>query len=346
MELLLLQIIFMVAIFSGTIICGLLPMKVISRKEDDSKSQSWKKRSQRVLAICNCFSGGIFLGTCFLTVVPAAGDKLEEIFKEKGIETNYPVNEFIVMFGFVFILFIEQTVLTCQECKYRPDVDSSDEPYLELLERGSGDDEEEIESNHGNTQRRKLIPKTANGELNHEHHSHHHHHHHHHDHSEFGHSHLHLDHNSSGTIRSAILLLALSSHSLLEGMAFGLQENTAQTVNLFIGIIVHECLASFAFGVSLVGAKQSNRIVFCYVLLFCVMIPVGMVVGISVQTSESLTGQIASAVLQSFAAGTFIHVTFFEILSHEFEKDTDRIIKVLFLTFGIGAMAVLQFFGS
>ncbi|XP_070562752.1 zinc transporter ZIP3-like [Ptychodera flava] len=348
MELLVLQIIFMAAIFLGTLLCGLIPIKVIPRPGD--KETPLKTRSGRIIAVCNCFSGGVFLGTCFLGVIPAAEEKLESILREKDIQTTYPLNDLIVMLGFIFILFLEQTVLTFQDSRCSDRRDKGD-PELELgdvnsshamLIREDSSEEEEIVSNHSNRVDDNPLVEKVNGDAKQESHSHHHDHHHYHGHSDFGHSHHgHID--GTSTLRSVILLLALSSHSFLEGMAFGLQDDTTRTINLFIAIIIHECLASFAFSVSLIGASRSKRSTLMYVLLFCVMIPIGMVIGLSLQTSPSASAQLASAILQSFAAGTFIHVTFFEILSHEFETGSDRLLKVLFLTLGLGAIAGLEF---
>ena len=55
------------------------------------------------------------------------------------------------------------------------------------------------------------------------------------------HDHTHMDgvfHHS--TLRSLILLMALSFHSVFEGLAIGLQESLSQLISLFLAVIAHK----------------------------------------------------------------------------------------------------------
>ncbi|XP_002735524.1 zinc transporter ZIP3-like [Saccoglossus kowalevskii] len=337
MKLLILRILFGIGIFAGTLLFGLLPLKIIRKQDDDIKPGSI--RSHRIMALLNCFSGGVFLGTCFLALLPAARMKLTDLLGQEGVTLSYPVSEVFLMIGFIFILMVEQVVLTCQ--KRDCCMPSFRENTLELAMVNMGspeamrrlvDDSSESEDMKELGDSHQTINRKPNHKMNGGRH--------HHDNKELGHTHLDLD--NTGPMRAIILLLALSVHSLLEGMAFGLQEDTPRIINLFIAIIIHESLASLAFGVSLVRTPRSTRAVFFFVLLFCIMLPVGIGIGITIETAPGLTAQFISAFLQSFAAGTFVYVSFFEILMHEFEPDSDRILKVIFLIVGVSTIAALQ----
>ena len=72
-----------------------------------------------------------------------------------------------------------------------------------------------------------------------------------HDHAGHGHSHVSSLIENESSLRSIILFLALSVHSIFEGMALGLQETPSKALNLFIAIVLHECLVAFAMGISL-----------------------------------------------------------------------------------------------
>jgi len=43
---------------------------------------------------------------------------------------------------------------------------------------------------------------------------------------------------------------------------------------------------------------------------------------------------LVNGILQGLACGTFLYVTFFEVLPHEFNKPKDRLLKLLFVIVG------------
>uniref|UniRef100_A0A8C6TXZ7 Zinc transporter ZIP3 n=1 Tax=Neogobius melanostomus TaxID=47308 RepID=A0A8C6TXZ7_9GOBI len=127
---------------------------------------------------------------------------------------------------------------------------------------------------------------------------------------------------SAGPLRLVSLVLALSAHSVFEGLALGLQDRGDKLGGLFLGVAVHETLAAVALGVSVAKASLPMRD--------------AAKLGATVST---LAGSVVSAVLQGLAAGTFLFVTFFEILAPELEEKEDRLLKVLFLVLGYGTLA-------
>lgn len=148
----------------------------------------------------------------------------------------------------------------------------------------------------------------------------------------------------AGPMRLASLVLALSAHSVFEGLALGLQEDRTKLGGLFLGVSMHQTLAGVALGVSAakssLGLGNSTKLGVAVSL----MIPLGAVVGITVQSVETLAGGVASLLLQGLAAGTFLFVLFFEILSKELEQNQDRLLKVFFLVLGYSTLAMLLIF--
>jgi zinc transporter ZupT len=57
--------------------------------------------------------------------------------------------------------------------------------------------------------------------------------------------------------QSYLLLLALSVHSIFEGIAIGVQRSTSSAVKLMIAVIVHKQVASLALGISF-GKAQTE----------------------------------------------------------------------------------------
>ncbi|XP_029003700.1 zinc transporter ZIP3-like isoform X2 [Betta splendens] len=166
------------------------------------------------------------------------------------------------------------------------------------------------------------------------------------DHRSHGHQHGHFspaELAGAGPLRLASLVLALSAHSVFEGLALGLQEDGAKLGSLFLGVAVHETLAAVALGVSVAKASLGIKDASKLGVTVSLMIPLGMLVGMGIESAQNLAGSVVSVVLQGLAAGTFLFVTFFEILSRELEEKRDRLLKVLFLILGYAALAVLVF---
>ena len=94
-----------------------------------------------MISLLSCFSGGVFIGACFLDLIPDVDEIFQQVFRfknifetqkfiffsvlmnskvledvktEYGITTDFPVVPFIVVVGFMLILIIEQTVLHFQ----------------------------------------------------------------------------------------------------------------------------------------------------------------------------------------------------------------------------------------
>lgn len=96
---------------------------------------------------------------------------------------------------------------------------------------------------------------------------------------------------------------ALSLHSLLEGLAIGIQSDVAVATDLFIAVASHKLVAALALGVKV--AKDGDPVsVISVTLVFAVMTPLGTLIGLGLtRVDPSLT-----LVLQCLATGTFLYV--------------------------------------
>ncbi|CAK1580786.1 unnamed protein product [Parnassius mnemosyne] len=120
---------------------------------------------------------------------------------------------------------------------------------------------------------------------------------------------------SSGVIG---LLCALFVHSLLEGLAIGLQETTAQVLLLLAAVASHKYVVGFCLGVELC-ATFAGRLcmhITC-ILLFSGGSVVGIGIGAGVDSIGSIKDSIAVPIMQALAAGTLLYVTVSEVLPRE-----------------------------
>ncbi|KAF5925630.1 hypothetical protein HPG69_002079, partial [Diceros bicornis minor] len=118
--------------------------------------------------------------------------------------------------------------------------------------------------------------------------------------------------------QALVLLLSLSFHSVFEGLAVGLQPTVAATVELCLAVLAHKGLIAFGVGPRLVRTGTGSRWAMFSILSLALMSPLGLAVGLAVAQGDSEGGRgLARAVLEGVAAGTFLYVTFLEILPRD-----------------------------
>ncbi|KAF1385244.1 hypothetical protein PFLUV_G00105720 [Perca fluviatilis] len=243
------------------------------------------------------------------------------VLQQLQITSDYPLAETMMMLGFFLTVFVEQTVLA-----FRKEPAS----FIDLETFNAGGSDPGSDSEYDTP----FIPPARSSPGARSSHGHH------------GHNHGHFSPAElvgAGPLRLASLVLALSAHSVFEGLALGLQDDLAKLGGLFLGVAVHETLAAVALGVSVAKASLGMRDAAKLGVTVSLMIPLGIVVGMGVESARTLAGSVASVVLQGLAAGTFLFVTFFEILSRELDDKRDRLLKVLFLVLGYAVLAALVF---
>lgn len=128
--------------------------------------------------------------------------------------------------------------------------------------------------------------------------------------------------NFKSVMRSLILLLALCFHSLFEGMAIGLMKNHKETLTLFFSVCMHKGIVAFCLGLNISQSGLRPFLVALFIVVFASMSPLGIALGLAVSHAPAtLTRYAVIAVLQGISSGTFLYVTFIEILPKELLKN-------------------------
>ncbi|XP_076401037.1 zinc transporter ZIP2 isoform X1 [Peromyscus maniculatus bairdii] len=147
---------------------------------------------------------------------------------------------------------------------------------------------------------------------------------------------------SRGPLRALILLLSLSFHSVFEGLAVGLQTSVAATIQLCVAVLAHKGLVVFSVGLRLLKIGTGTRWAAFCILSFALMSPVGLALGMTVTGGASGPAQgLAQAVLEGVAAGTFLYVTFLEILPRELACPEAPLAKYGCVAAGFAFMALI-----
>ena len=363
-----------VVVYIVMTVCACIPICIVARKA--TKERRFSQATERIISFCNCMAGGVFIAMCFLGLLPYAKDKTALVLRDLEVKTDFPVAEFLVVIGFFLIMTIEQSVIAYQDARKRekssqqvwntshqsrqekpatvnyfnsPDDDDSCTQLLgeSPLDAASPESPSTPTDSAalrlyqnvpmvmigGQEESKSLVPSPtlskaeANQIIS-------------------CHQHTHkLIEKPQGTLRFMVLYMAVSIHSLFEGMALGLQTDQMRIFHLFFAILFHEALVAFSVGITM--ARQANQShhglskSIKYVLIFCISVPLGVLIGLAIQQTPGTAGSIASAFLQSLATGIFIHVTFLELVPTEFANHKDRLAKVAFHFLGFLALTIV-----
>lgn len=365
------KVVSLIILFVLTMIFGLLPLKIISHIDTSvlgSRAQLWLSR-------LNCFAGGVFLGSTLLHLLPEVREQLEVVFATSSYKTHFPYPEFMAGCGFFLVFFLEHLVLLCKtrkvpESEWNASIETGDEygvkvtngkktKVCEINDVGTGTENTGLLGQRTSSKDNLLaetslsmaltkepvihspndatISKTLDNET--------------HLMTDEQNSEEHFVHTprlqSRQNVRSLLLLVAMSFHSVFGGFALGLSMDSTELWALFAAVSIHKCIIVFTLGFQL-AQYQTKLMTVLSIVIFSTISPIGAAIGTAVMETDNhdeFSTAIASSIMQGLATGTFLYVTFFEILVHEFEShDKPNIINILFVLVGFGVMTCMCFF--
>ncbi|XP_020633353.2 zinc transporter ZIP2 [Pogona vitticeps] len=163
--------------------------------------------------------------------------------------------------------------------------------------------------------------------------------------------HVHGDHEGQGdhkslpeshsSFRAFVLFLSLSFHSVFEGLAIGVQKQETAVIQLCLAVLIHKAIVVFSLSLKLVQSGTQMRWRLLYLVVFALMSPAGISIGIGVSLSNSDGSGLVQALLEGLAAGTFLYVTFLEILPYELRSHESFLTKFFFIGLGFSIMAII-----
>ena len=147
---------------------------------------------------------------------------------------------------------------------------------------------------------------------------------------------------ATGRVVPYVLVVALSLHSILAGVALGTQDSLPSGWVIFLAIVVHKATAGLALGVNLGRSGIARRQGLRMATLFASMTPLGILLGLGLEGSvRPATEAYVDATVTALTAGTFIYIASLDIIQDEFLRPGSRFMKWLFATLGLATMAVL-----
>jgi zinc transporter ZupT len=124
----------------------------------------------------------------------------------------------------------------------------------------------------------------------------------------------HLAEHMQGSLLAAIiLLLALSVHSILEGLAIGVARDMSQIYATTAAVVAHKAFAGYALGSSMVASqmKEGHFLVLCGIFALCSV--AGVFMGMVFEQFGGSDNRITTGIIQAMVSGTFLYVSIVEI---------------------------------
>ena len=152
------------------------------------------------------------------------------------------------------------------------------------------------------------------------------------------------------TAATISLYLIMDIHSVIEGLALGASTNLSSIIAVWCAIVGHKPVEAFALSLILLKDKPTKWLFWILVLLYSVLTPCGIIVGIQVSQNNS---PLALGIIAAFSAGTFLFVgchEWCEMFEHKHKWPT-REKLCHFFSFFIGVLwmlliAIVEMFGE
>uniref|UniRef100_A0A6U5JCY3 Uncharacterized protein n=1 Tax=Corethron hystrix TaxID=216773 RepID=A0A6U5JCY3_9STRA len=149
-----------------------------------------------------------------------------------------------------------------------------------------------------------------------------------------------VDGTDSGVL-ALVIFLSLSSHSVMEGVAIGSQNDAA--LDIFLAVVAHKMLAAFALGLELMSQGLSTRRFVGSIFLFSIMSPIGIFLGWLSMGGAGSEETLASGIFTALSGGTFLFVAVMEIIPKELQelRSHNQILKLFVLCASFVAFSLL-----
>lgn len=142
-----------------------------------------------------------------------------------------------------------------------------------------------------------------------------------------------------------ILTLVLGFHSLLAGIALGVEDTIAVGLAIAIAIVAHKGAAAFALGVSFVKSAMPRSRAWALLVTFSCITPAGIFIGRLVNsTLPHEEAETVEAIFDGLAAGTFLYIAALDIIQEEFAGAESHLPRFAALLGGLALMAALALY--
>ena len=120
-------------------------------------------------------------------------------------------------------------------------------------------------------------------------------------------------------------MFALSVHSIFEGIAVGLQRDSADVWSFVVAIGLHKWADAMSLGISMSNnLEHSSSTVHILIIIFSLATPIGVLIGMIVMDTHPLI----NIIFQGLAGGTFLYISASEVVVEEFSVPKNKWYKI------------------
>lgn len=166
-----------------------------------------------------------------------------------------------------------------------------------------------------------------------------------HEHEQLNHTHVDIP---SHAMLPIFLAFIFSIHSAIEGVALGAQREVGgAAISLLIAIGSHKLLEAISVGANFMKEKVAMKTSLPVLAIYSLMTPMGIMGGVVVDwfvgsgSGENGTAVLVQALLQAFAAGSFLYLAVHEITDDASCSEVARKWQVILFAVGFGLMTLL-----
>ena len=136
-----------------------------------------------------------------------------------------------------------------------------------------------------------------------------------------------------------VLMIGLSTHSIFEGIACGLESDLNNVILMVVAIILHKGAAGLSLGISMAKAfPNRDKFIMILLFLFSIATPLGVIIGWAVAADSPMS----EIVFGCLAAGTFLYIACSEVIIEEFSMPDQKYLKLFVFLIGIGIISSLK----
>jgi len=284
-----------VGIFFLTLIASYIPW-IIGRAH--------VKNFVTIISILTCFAAGIIISGGFNHILPGAEYDFAEYWEHKDPENKYkdfPFPITIAIFVMFILLAIDKIVVE------RGVTGEKGHNHMNLSEH-SQNFHNHTTSHTGEIDLNNVTPGGPDEEKGFKHHE---------DDGHGHHSHKHGNGKSekANTSQAWLFLVALSVHSILDGLGLGTETHSEGFYGLLVAVLAHKLLDGFALGVPIYFANFSFLFSSACLVFCAAMTPLGIGIGMAISTVyDTEAAFLAKGIVLSVTLGSFIYISLIELL--------------------------------
>lgn len=294
------KVIVMVILFIVSLFLGLIPIWIVRRMEWRAGSKEMSSVTKNILSGLLCFGGGVLMATSLTHLLPELHEGVSELQESGALSSTLPLAEIFFSSGFFLVYLVEELVhlisdrhahnktdvsihrsVGVRECVVsregqpvppcQPDnIEEAGQCQEKTICQSDCDDREFCQKNDSpvvtiaGSDQFIIVEKASIASSSRKSSVHHHHHH------PVGDGDRVLP-----SVRGLLVIIGLSLHEILEGVAIGLETTEGNVWSLFAAVATHKFVIAFCVGMEMASSGVKTSLHISYMTVLAIVTSIG-----------------------------------------------------------------------